>query len=167
MKFSNEEFFSKCDQIDMKLWIRSHLLKKSLDRKTLFFVQCKFWGFCWHAHLLLVSSEKFVKMDVFEYYNWQQSMKQGGLTYHFPPHPKKNHNPRLTTQLHFWSSSCNQFKTENLKKLSNLLGKFICKIFNCFPFFWRFVFLKHFAVFKILKMFSYMETLHRKNEVFR
>ena len=30
MKFSKENFFSKCDQIHRKLWIWSHLLKKSL-----------------------------------------------------------------------------------------------------------------------------------------
>ena len=28
MKFSNKDFFSKCDQIRRKLWIRSQLLKK-------------------------------------------------------------------------------------------------------------------------------------------
>ena len=36
VKFSIEDFFSKCDQI----W--SHLLKKSLIEKTLFFLQCNF-----------------------------------------------------------------------------------------------------------------------------
>ena len=30
MKFSNKDFFSKCDQIRRKLRIWSHLLKKSL-----------------------------------------------------------------------------------------------------------------------------------------
>ena len=39
MKFSINDFFSKCDQIHMKLWIWSYLLKKYL-MKTSFFVQC-------------------------------------------------------------------------------------------------------------------------------
>ena len=29
MKFSNKDFFSKCDQIGRKLWIWSHFPKKS------------------------------------------------------------------------------------------------------------------------------------------
>ena len=38
MKFSINDFFSKCDRIRSFLRISSHLLKKSL---TSFFVQCK------------------------------------------------------------------------------------------------------------------------------
>ena len=30
MRFSMKDFFSKCDQIRRKLWIWSHLMKKSL-----------------------------------------------------------------------------------------------------------------------------------------
>ena len=41
MKFSNKDFFSKCDQIRRKLQIWSHLLKKSLMENFIFFVQCK------------------------------------------------------------------------------------------------------------------------------
>ena len=33
IKFSIKDFFSKCDQILRKLWIWSHLLKKSLIQK--------------------------------------------------------------------------------------------------------------------------------------
>ena len=40
MKFSIKDFFSKCDQIPRKLWIWSHLLKKSL-METSVFVQCE------------------------------------------------------------------------------------------------------------------------------
>ena len=36
MKFSNEDFFSKCDQIRRKLRIWSHLLKKSLMENFIF-----------------------------------------------------------------------------------------------------------------------------------
>ena len=36
MKFSIKDFFSKCDQIRRKLWIWSHLLKKSLMEKFIF-----------------------------------------------------------------------------------------------------------------------------------
>ena len=36
MKFSNKNFFSKCDQICRKLWICSHLLKKSLTENFIF-----------------------------------------------------------------------------------------------------------------------------------
>ena len=36
MKFSNKDFFSKCDQIPKKLWIWSHLLKKSLLENFIF-----------------------------------------------------------------------------------------------------------------------------------
>ena len=36
MKFSNKDFFSKCDQIRRKLWIWSHLLKKSLLENFIF-----------------------------------------------------------------------------------------------------------------------------------
>ena len=44
MKFSIKDFFSKCVHIRRKLWIWSHLMKKSL-MENLFFVQCqqKFW----------------------------------------------------------------------------------------------------------------------------
>ena len=38
MKFSIKDFFSKCDKICRKLWIWSHLLKKSLMENS-FFVQ--------------------------------------------------------------------------------------------------------------------------------
>ena len=36
MKFSNKDFFSKCDQIRRKLRISSHLLKKSLLENLIF-----------------------------------------------------------------------------------------------------------------------------------
>ena len=36
MKFSVKDFFSKCDQISRKLWIWSHLLKKSLMENFIF-----------------------------------------------------------------------------------------------------------------------------------
>ena len=40
MKFSNKDFFSKCDQIrSRKLRIWSHLLKKSLMKNFIVFVQ--------------------------------------------------------------------------------------------------------------------------------
>ena len=35
-KFSIKDFFSKCDQIRKKLWIWSHLLKKSLMENYFF-----------------------------------------------------------------------------------------------------------------------------------
>ena len=38
MKFLIKDFFSKCDQIRRKLWIWSHLLKKSLMEKFIFYV---------------------------------------------------------------------------------------------------------------------------------
>ena len=40
MKFSIKDFFRKCDQIRRKLRIWSHLLKKFLMEKFLFFLQC-------------------------------------------------------------------------------------------------------------------------------
>ena len=39
MKFSINDFYSKCDQIRSFLWIWSHLMKKSL-MENFFFVQC-------------------------------------------------------------------------------------------------------------------------------
>ena len=36
MKFSIKDFFPKCDQIRRKLWIWSHLLKKSLMENFIF-----------------------------------------------------------------------------------------------------------------------------------
>ena len=36
MKFSIKDFFSKCDKIHKKLWIWSHLLKKSLMKNFIF-----------------------------------------------------------------------------------------------------------------------------------
>ena len=36
LKFSVKDFFSKCDQIRRKLWIWSHLLKKSLMEDLIF-----------------------------------------------------------------------------------------------------------------------------------
>ena len=36
MKFYIKDFFSKCDQIRRKLWIWSHLLKKSLIESLIF-----------------------------------------------------------------------------------------------------------------------------------
>ena len=36
MKFFIKDFFSKCDQIQSFLWIRSHLLKKSLMKNFVF-----------------------------------------------------------------------------------------------------------------------------------
>ena len=36
MKFSIKDFFSKCDQIRRKLWIWSHLLKKTLMESFIF-----------------------------------------------------------------------------------------------------------------------------------
>ena len=41
MKFSIKDFFSKCDQIRRKLWIWSHLLKKSLMENFIF---CAVYG---------------------------------------------------------------------------------------------------------------------------
>ena len=40
MKFSIEDFYSKCDQIRWKLWIWSHLLKKSLMENFIFGAVC-------------------------------------------------------------------------------------------------------------------------------
>ena len=40
MKFSIKDFLSECDQIQRKLRLLSHLLKKSL-MENLFFVHCK------------------------------------------------------------------------------------------------------------------------------
>ena len=40
MKFSIEDFYSKCDQIRWKLWIWSHLLKKSLMENFTFDAVC-------------------------------------------------------------------------------------------------------------------------------
>ena len=40
MNFSIQDFFSKCDQIRRKLWIWSHLLKKSLTEN---FILLKFF----------------------------------------------------------------------------------------------------------------------------
>ena len=37
VKFSIEDIFTKCDQIRWKLWIWSHLLKKSLMESFIFF----------------------------------------------------------------------------------------------------------------------------------
>ena len=37
MKFSVKDFFSKCDKIDKKLGIWSHLLKKSLMESFIFY----------------------------------------------------------------------------------------------------------------------------------
>ena len=37
MKFSIKHFFSKCNQIRKKLWIWSHLLKKSLMENFIFY----------------------------------------------------------------------------------------------------------------------------------
>ena len=37
MKLSIEDFFSKCDQIRSKLWIWSHLQKKSLMENFIFY----------------------------------------------------------------------------------------------------------------------------------
>ena len=36
VKFSIKDFYSKCDQIRRKLWIWSHLLKKSLLKNFIF-----------------------------------------------------------------------------------------------------------------------------------
>ena len=36
VKFSIEDFFTKCDEIPWKLWIWSHLLKKSLMESFIF-----------------------------------------------------------------------------------------------------------------------------------
>ena len=46
MKFSIKDFFSQCDQIRRKLWIWSHLLKKSLMGNFIFCavnVCCRVW----------------------------------------------------------------------------------------------------------------------------
>ena len=40
MKLSIKDFFSKCDQICRKLWIWSHLLKKSLMESFIFCANC-------------------------------------------------------------------------------------------------------------------------------
>ena len=42
MKFFSKDFFSKCHQIRSFLWIWSHLLKKSLPEKIIFFVVISF-----------------------------------------------------------------------------------------------------------------------------
>ena len=41
IKFSIKDFFSKCDQIRMKLRIWSHFLKEILDGALHFFVECE------------------------------------------------------------------------------------------------------------------------------
>ena len=51
MKFSIKDFFRKCDQIRMKLWIWSHLLNKSFMENFIFcavyfVVARKELGFC-------------------------------------------------------------------------------------------------------------------------
>ena len=48
MKFSTEDFFSKCDQIRRKLRIWSHLLKKSF-MENFVFVQCLTMASIQHA----------------------------------------------------------------------------------------------------------------------
>ena len=50
LKFSIKNFFSKCDKIDRKLRIWSHLLKKSLMKNFIFFAQSK-WK--WHFPYLI------------------------------------------------------------------------------------------------------------------
>ena len=50
MKFSAKDFFSKYDQIDRKLQIWAHLLKKSL-KEYFIFVQC-----LWHEVFLKTKS---------------------------------------------------------------------------------------------------------------
>ena len=47
MKFSIKSFFSKCDQICMKLRIWSHLLKKSLTENFIF---CAVLPFQYHSN---------------------------------------------------------------------------------------------------------------------
>ena len=42
MRFSMKDFFSKCDQIRRKLWIWSHLMKKSLMENLIFCVVCPY-----------------------------------------------------------------------------------------------------------------------------
>ena len=43
MKFSIKNFLSKCDEIGRKLWIWSHLLKKSFTKNFIF---CAMYSFC-------------------------------------------------------------------------------------------------------------------------
>ena len=56
MNFSIKDFFSKCDHIDRKLWIWSHLLetadlvtfaKEMLNEKLRFLRSAKIFGFLW------------------------------------------------------------------------------------------------------------------------
>ena len=53
MKFSIKNFVSKCDQIHRKLWIRSHLLKKSLMEN---FISCTVQGFSGFCFVILDTS---------------------------------------------------------------------------------------------------------------
>ena len=59
MKFSTKDFSSKCDQIRNFLWIRSHLLKKSLMWNFIFCaVSCTLMIWLFKNHLLSASSWK-------------------------------------------------------------------------------------------------------------
>ena len=62
MKFSINDFFSKCDQIHRELWIWSHLLKKSLMENVIFL-----WS--------VTGSGKF-KANFHIFYRWSRICKQ-------------------------------------------------------------------------------------------
>ena len=73
MKFSIEDFFSKCDQIPRKLRIWSHLLKKSLLENFIFravtltiFAKKCLTGFCKHLCYYSYSSWLFYIFPVFQ-----------------------------------------------------------------------------------------------------
>ena len=52
MKFSIKNFFSKCDQFRRKLWIWSHLLRKSIMENFIFCVVEHLWAFASERHWL-------------------------------------------------------------------------------------------------------------------
>ena len=72
MKFSIKDFFSTCEQIPRKLWIWSHLLKKSLMENVIFvsWIQFSYSGLknrftCWYIFYLLQYIRKTKKLFIF------------------------------------------------------------------------------------------------------
>ena len=67
MKFSMNDFFSKCDQIGRKLRIWSHLLKKSLMENSIFcaviHVLCESSN-AWTSNLNLVTAKKMFPLRI-------------------------------------------------------------------------------------------------------
>ena len=117
MKFSIKDFFSKCDHIRGNLGFCHIYWKIPFWKNFSFFVQCKFLGFCWHQHLFLVSSEKFVKIDVLISILQLTAKHEGRLTYHSSPRHNKISQPKTETKESyiFLSSTSNQFEVGNLK----------------------------------------------------